>query len=160
MRWFPWWNRAIKRHRQDHFSSPTLFSRRLSSVHRPHIHHDIMVMENTRARWHVEWKQTAELKSSRGNQVEFFSLRVCSALYLHSAPFSPPPRWPWSEKGDVTLECRPAWIRASCDLVRTEQNQTGIYLVDKGRSKGRARSPDINLRHIYGSLFFSFFHAW
>ena len=100
----------------------------------------------------MKWKQTAQLKSSRGEQVEF----LCS---------NPPdtvchPVGDLEEKRLMSLwsvgqqPSVPACMDKSRLWSPEEWNKPRNYLADKDGSKGKAGSTDVNLQYLYESFFF------
>lgn len=163
MRWFPWWNRAIKRQRRDRFSSP-LLSLRLSSAllaADSSWHHSDG--EHTHAHARSRWSGNRELNWNQSEEIRLnFSAQVCLILYPH------PPHPPLL--GDLEVKRVMSLLSVGQQPsvpARTDKSQFWSpedwnkpdrnYLVDKGRSKDKARSTDINLQHLYES---HFCHRW
>lgn len=150
MRWFPWWNRAIKRHRRDRFSS-TLLSFRLSSTllaaHSSWHHSD---GEHIHAISEVETDSWTELIQRKSDLITLLKSAWSCVLFvgdLEMRRVMPP--LPVGKQPFVLACVDKSWFQSLEDLNKPDRN----YFVDKGRGKGKARSDDVNLLHHYESHF-------
>lgn len=150
MRWFPWWNRAIKRQRRDRFSS-TLLSHRLSSTllaaHSSWHHGD---GEYIHAIGEVETDSLTELIQRKSGRISLLkSTWYCAPFVGDLEVRRVMPLLTVGQQPSVLACMDNSWFWPPEDWNKPDRN----YLVDKGRSKGKARSAGVNLPHHYESHF-------
>lgn len=143
MRWFPWWNRAIKRQRTDHCSSPHLCSALLAT--HSSWHHSDGDHTHTHGVWMDCWTEIIQGKAGWG-------------LMLKSAWYWIPP------SDDLEVEKVMSLSSVQQQLFVPSMDKSGLwaprdwnksarnYFLDKGRCKGNGRSTNVNLQYPYKSI--------
>lgn len=120
----------------------------------PPIHHDIILMENTHTHIHTVDEVETDCWT------EIIQRKAGWSSVLKSAWYCIPPVGDLEVKKVMSL-----WSIEQQPIVLARMDKSRLwspedwnkparnYLVDKGRSKGKARSSDVNLQYLYESHF-------